>query len=50
MNWEVFYSINKEFVNLLLLGFFYIIILGILFLTIRLMFNSIKEDDDRDEQ
>jgi hypothetical protein len=49
MNWEVFYFINKEFVNLLLLGFFYTITLGILFLTIRLMFNSIKEDNDRDE-
>ena len=50
MNWNIFYIINQEFVNLLLLGFFYTIILGILFLTIRLMFNSIKEDNDRDEQ
>jgi hypothetical protein len=49
MNWGLFYSINKEFVNLLLLGLFYTIILGGLFLTIRLLFNSIKEDEDRDE-
>jgi hypothetical protein len=48
MNWNLFYLINREFVDMLLLGFFYLIIIGGAMLSFKLLLNSIKDDDGRD--
>jgi hypothetical protein len=44
MNWNIFYIINQEFVNILLVGFIYTIMIASIFLAIRWLINSLKED------
>lgn len=46
MNWELFYFINRQFLDMMLLGLFYTITLGGLFLVIKLLLDNMKGDDN----
>jgi len=48
MNWNLFYLINKEYLDILALGLFYLITLGGAILSFKLFIDDIREDPGLD--
>jgi hypothetical protein len=44
MNWNIFYIINQDFLNILFIGAVYTIMIASIFLAIRWLADSIKKD------
>jgi hypothetical protein len=48
MNWNVFYTINQEYLYLLLLGATYFVMVASVFLVLKYLMLNLKEDEGVD--
>ena len=46
MNWELFYSLNSEVLDILGLGFMYLIMIGGILFVAKLFLDTIDDEDD----